>query len=141
MVKWLADACYGFLALNFLWGLTCVIIIWRRLNELSFRSLKAETEFVENLEGLLRERKYDAATEVCDFDFRALPRLCLLMIANRDQAYGQLRQLIAFNVHAIFSAIWKSTRLIGDRDQKWAAAGAVRDGVGHDGGVRPHRDR
>jgi biopolymer transport protein ExbB/TolQ len=102
IVKWLADACYGFLALNFLWGMTCVIIIWRRLNQLSFRSIAAETEFVENIEGLLKERDYKTAAERCDFDFRALPRLCLLMIANREQSYGQLRQLIASNVQRHF---------------------------------------
>ena len=102
MTKWLADACYGFLAINFIWGMTCVIIIWRRLAELSFRSMKAETEFVDDLDGMLREHKFKAAAERCDFDFRALPRLCLLMITNRSQPYAQLRQLISTNVQRHF---------------------------------------
>ena len=98
IVKWLADACYGFLALNFLWGLSRVVLIWRRLNQLSFRSLKAETEFVDDLEGLLNSRQYKEAAERCDFDFRALPRLCLLMLINRNQPYHQLKQTISSNV-------------------------------------------
>ncbi len=102
VVKWLADACYGFLALNFLWGMTCVLIVWRRLSQLSFRSLKAETEFVDGLEELLQEHKYKAAAERCDFDFRALPRLCLLMIANREQPYARLRQMISTNLQRHF---------------------------------------
>lgn len=97
-VKWMADACYLFLALNFLWGMTRVILAWRRLSQLSFRSLKAESDFVDELDELLKTRKYKAATERCDFDFRALPRLCLLMIANRELQFSQLRQLIASNL-------------------------------------------
>ncbi|MDZ4685042.1 MAG: MotA/TolQ/ExbB proton channel family protein [Planctomycetaceae bacterium] len=98
MVKLLADACYGFLALNFLWGLFCVIVIWRRLGQLRFRSAAAETEFVDEMSELLRTKKYAAATERCDFDFRALPRLCLLMLTNREQPYPQLRQLVSTNL-------------------------------------------
>lgn len=95
LVKWLADACYGLLALNFLWGLYCVILATRRLKQLRFRSPAAEAEYVEEIEGLLRDRNYQAATEKSDYDFRALPRLTLLMLANREKEYGQLRQLVS----------------------------------------------
>ena len=95
LVKWLADACYGLLALNFLWGLFCVILVWRRLGELRFRSAVAEAEYVEETDVLLRSRNYQAATEKSDYDFRALPRLVLLMLANREKEYGQLRQLVS----------------------------------------------
>ena len=95
MVKWLADACYGLLALNFLWGLFCVILVWRRLAQLRFRSPAAENEYVEEVEGLLRARDYAAATDLSDYDFRALPRLTLLMLANRDKEYGQIRQIVS----------------------------------------------
>jgi biopolymer transport protein ExbB len=95
LASWLEDASYGFLALNFLWGLYCVILIWRRILQLRFRSLEAETAFVEEIEGLLKARDYNAATERCDYDFRALPRLCLLMLANRQLEYSQLRQLVS----------------------------------------------
>jgi len=102
IINRLADSCYGFLALNFLWGMVCVIIVWRRLSQLSFRTMKAENEFVEHVEGLLRDHKYKDAAEFCDFDFRALPRLCLLMISNRHEPYGQLRQLVGANVQRHF---------------------------------------
>ena len=102
MVNWLANACYGFLALNFLWGLSCVIIIWRRLKQLSFRSIAAEEEFVEGIDELLRERRYKAAAEKCDFDFRALPRLCLVMFTNRERPYAEIRQLVSNNLQRHF---------------------------------------
>lgn len=95
LVSRLADACYGFLALNFLWGLYCVIVIWRRLAQLRFKSPQVEEEFVEDLEGLLRAKNYKTATERCDYDFRALPRLCLLMLTNREKPFAQLRQIVS----------------------------------------------
>ena len=38
LAKTLGDACYGFLTLNFFWGLYCVIMAFRRLWQLSFSS-------------------------------------------------------------------------------------------------------
>lgn len=95
MVQFLADACYGLLAMNFFWGLYCVIVCWRRLRQLQFRSAAAETAFVDEMLDLLRTKKYSIATEKCDYDFRGLPRLCLLMLTNREQPYPQLRQLVS----------------------------------------------
>ena len=95
LTNWLANACYVFLALNFLWGLYCVVLIWRRLLQLRFRSVEAEAEWVDELEGLLKARDYKQATERCDYDFRALPRLCLLMLIHRDEPYAQLRQTVS----------------------------------------------
>jgi biopolymer transport protein ExbB len=95
LAKWLGDACYGFLALNFLFGLYCVILIWRRIRQLRFRNHESEQAFVDELQGHLSARDYDAAIKLCDYDFRALPRMCMLMLAHRDLTFQQLRQLIA----------------------------------------------
>ena len=95
LAKNLGDACYGFLALNFLFGLYSVILVWRRLFELRFRNQKVEGEFIGQMQDLLKARDFDTATKLCDYDYRALPRLCLLMIANRDLPYDQLRHIVA----------------------------------------------
>jgi biopolymer transport protein ExbB len=94
LADYLGNATYGFLALNFLFGLFCVILIWRRLFELRFRRQEAEAEFIDQLQQHLEAGDYDAAAKLCDYDYRALPRLCLLMIANRDMPYSQLRQVV-----------------------------------------------
>lgn len=94
----LGDACYGFLGVNFLFGLYCVIVIWRRLRQLRFRSLEAESAFVEEFLGYLKAKDYNSAVKFCDFDYRALPRVCLLILANRGLSYPQLRQLVTENV-------------------------------------------
>ena len=95
LAKHLGDACYGFLALNFLFGLYCVILIWRRLFELRFRNQAAESEFIGQMQDCLKARDYETATKLCDYDYRALPRLCLLMLANRDLSFDQLRHVVA----------------------------------------------
>ena len=46
----LGDACYGFLALNFLWGLFCVILLWRRVLALRFSSEQSQAQFLGDLQ-------------------------------------------------------------------------------------------
>ena len=92
--QWLEDACYAFLALNFLWGMYCVIVLWRRVKQLRFENEEAETEFVAELQGHLSRKDWEAANELCDYDFRAVPRLTMLILANRELEFTQLRQLI-----------------------------------------------
>lgn len=95
LAKSLGDASYVFLTLNFLFGLYCVIIIWRRLRQLRFRTRQAEASFIEELEGYLDAGDYDAATEICDYDYRALPRTTLVALANRELGFSQLRQVVS----------------------------------------------
>ena len=92
--KLLETACYAFLVFNFLWGMYCVIILWRRVKQLRFGDEQTETEFVEELQGHLGKKDWDAANELCDYDFRAVPRLSMLILANRDLEFTQLRQLV-----------------------------------------------
>ena len=61
LAKHLGDACYGFLALNFLFGLYSVLLIWRRLFELRFRNQNVETEFIGQVQELLKARDFESA--------------------------------------------------------------------------------
>src|SRR5882757_6794314 len=93
LAKMLGDACYGFLALNFLWGLYNVIMGFRRVRELSFGGHEEQTEFVDELMQLLEAGKYAEAEELTSDDPRALPQLVELAVANRQLSYDQLRQV------------------------------------------------
>ncbi len=95
LAAWLGDATYGFLAVNFLFGVFQVIVVWRRVSQLRFRRLEAEAEFTQQLETLLSAGDYDTATQMCDYDYRGLPRLCLLMLAHRNYPFDKLRQFVA----------------------------------------------
>ena len=98
-VNYLADqlaySCYGFLALNFLWGLYCVILLWRRIIRLRFNNEQEQVAFLDELQGHLKSGNLDSAEQMCQSSERALPQLALSVIANRNMAYEELRQMVA----------------------------------------------
>ena len=49
LAKMLGDACYVFLAINFLWGLYNIIMGFRRVKELSFRNHDEQAEFMDEV--------------------------------------------------------------------------------------------
>jgi len=95
----LGDACYAFLGLNFLWGLYCVIIAFRRIFQLSFRNRRKQDEFLEELIDKLDAGQYNAASEMCANDSRALPQLANVAITNRQIGYEPLKQVLTELLH------------------------------------------
>jgi biopolymer transport protein ExbB len=91
----LGNACYGFLTLNFLWGLFCVILLWRRVLALRFSSEQSQTQFMGELQNHLDAGDFDTAAQMCEHEERAMPQLALAAIENRDLGESQIRQLIA----------------------------------------------
>ncbi|MEX2093797.1 MAG: MotA/TolQ/ExbB proton channel family protein [Pirellulales bacterium] len=94
LAKSLGDACYVFLAINFLWGLYNIIVGFRRVKELSFRNNDEQAEFMEQVLEPLRAGHYDTVTEMCDEDVRAVPQLISLAVSSRGLGYDQLRQVV-----------------------------------------------
>jgi biopolymer transport protein ExbB/TolQ len=95
LAQQLGNACYVFLTLNFFWGLYCVIMAWRRVGQLSFRSQQQQADFLEEIMTALHAGKYDAAAELTDGDDRALPKLGHTAIVNRKLGFEPLRQMVA----------------------------------------------
>jgi len=91
----MGNACYIFLGANFLWGLYCVILLWRRVLSLRFINEQAQTEFLRTLQQMLDAGDFEAAKKMCENEPRALPQLALAVIENRDLSESQLRQLVA----------------------------------------------
>jgi len=94
LVMRLGDACYGLLALNFFWGLYCIIMGWRRVAQLSFRSQDQQKAFLDELMQKLHSREFDSAAAQCEDDSRALPQLAHLAIVNRGIGFEPLRHLV-----------------------------------------------
>src|SRR5882724_734833 len=94
LAKHLGDACYAFLAINFFWGLFCVIMAFRRVWQLSFSNRQKRNEFLEELLPKLEAGQYAAASEMCASDARALPQLANVAIVNRHLGYDSLRQVL-----------------------------------------------
>jgi biopolymer transport protein ExbB len=94
LAQMLGNACYGFLALNFLWGLYNVIMGFRRVKELSFGDHDEQAEFVDDVIQKMQGGRFDLVEELCGDDPRALPQLIQLAVGNRQLGYDQLRQVV-----------------------------------------------
>src|SRR4029079_10331774 len=94
LAKHLGDACYGFLALNFLWGLYNVIMGFRRVKELNFGDHDEQAEYVDEVMQNLQAGRFDAVEELTNDDSRALPQLLQLAVVNRQLGYDQRRQVV-----------------------------------------------
>jgi biopolymer transport protein ExbB len=94
LAKTFGDACYVFLAINFLWGLYNIIVGFRRVKELSFRTHDEQAEFMDHLLEPLQAGQFDTVAEMCSDDARALPQLVELAVTNRGLGYDQLRQVV-----------------------------------------------
>lgn len=91
----LEDWCYAFLALNFFWGLYHLVLGFRRIKQLSFKTHDDQAELMDELLPLIDAGQYDAVEELCAEDSRALPQLAYMAVANRELDESKLRQLVA----------------------------------------------
>jgi biopolymer transport protein ExbB/TolQ len=94
LAKSLGDACYGFLTLNYVWGLYNVIMGFRRVRELNFGGHEEQAEYVDEIVQNLQAGNFAAVEELTNDDPRALPQLIDLAVANRDLGYDQMRQVV-----------------------------------------------
>lgn len=89
------DLCYLFLAAVALWGLYCVVVVWRRINQLRFRNDVEQTEFMVGLETYLSSADFGTAKQFCEGDDRVVPQLAGTAIEHKDIEPGKLRHLLA----------------------------------------------
>jgi len=94
LAKMLGDACYGFLAINFLWGLYNIVVGFKRVRELNFGNRDEQAEFMDEVMEPLQAGHYDTVAELCDDDARALPQLIHLASSSRGMGYDQMRQVV-----------------------------------------------
>jgi biopolymer transport protein ExbB len=94
IAKLMGDACYVFLAINFLWGLYNIIVGFRRVKELSFSNHDEQAEFMDQVLEPLKAGQYDAVVSLCNEDVRALPQLVELAVQGRGLGYDQMRQVV-----------------------------------------------
>lgn len=85
---------YASLAAIALWGAFCVIVVWRRVAQVSYSSEEAQEQFLDALDDHLIAGEYEEATKLCDEDDRAMSQIGLLAVTNRDIGYRKIRTLI-----------------------------------------------
>ena len=89
------DACYGGLALVALWGVYCIVVVWRRIAQIRFRNDADQAAFLAAVETPLSQGSFDAAAGLCEGHPKALAQLALFAIRNRDLGYNKVRHLVA----------------------------------------------
>ena len=87
-------ACYLLLALNFLWGMYCIVTAYGRLSRFGFRNRQQQNEFIDELASRLRNRQYAEATEMCEGDVRVLPRSPTRPLPIETWATDEMRQVV-----------------------------------------------
>jgi biopolymer transport protein ExbB/TolQ len=87
--------CYMALALAAIWGAFSIILIWRRVAQIRFRSERAQQEFTDKLDESLAVGDFDSAQALCEGDPRVVPQLCQFALMNRDLGLVKIRHLVA----------------------------------------------
>ena len=88
------NATYFVLGALALWGAWSAVMVWRRVAQMRFRSEEDQTEFLGHLEEPLLRGDFETVAEYCEHDPRAIPRLIMLAVANRDVGFSKVRQLV-----------------------------------------------
>ena len=78
-----------------LWGAFCVIIVWRRVANVRFRTEEEQDAFLDQLDESLQQGDVETAVQFCDGDDRAMSQLALLAVSNRRLGYAKIRTLMA----------------------------------------------
>src|SRR5262245_26327062 len=94
LAKHLGDLCYVFLAINFFWGLYCVVMGWMRVGNFSFRKREEQVEFLDELTKRICNGHHAEAMQLCEDDIRALPQLSLVAIQSRSFGFESMRQAV-----------------------------------------------
>jgi len=94
IVTLVGNLCYGALAIVGLYGVFCVILIWRRIKAIRFRSEGEQTEFLQQVDESLKNGDFQGVAQMCDGDPRAVPQLVSLAVANREIGLDKIRALV-----------------------------------------------
>lgn len=81
-----------------LYGVFCVILVFRRIFAKRFKSPAAAEQFLGELRELLQRRDFDGVAQRCDsppYWSKAVPQLILVALANKSREAGELRRMLA----------------------------------------------
>ena len=95
LVVWLGNSIYGLQFFDAVWGAFCIIVVWRRLAQIRFKSEDQQNDFLDQVLDAVAAGDFDAAAEMCEDDPRIVPQLIYLALSNRDLGYGKVKQLVA----------------------------------------------
>lgn len=66
-----------------LWGIYCMILVWTRVSQKRFRTEAEQDQFLDAVEGHLRQGDFDSIETLCEGNTRAVPMMVALSVKNR----------------------------------------------------------
>ena len=90
----LGYAIYTGLGVIALWGIYCIVQVWRRVAQKQYKTEGEQDEFLDAVEDPLLQGQFDAAVELCMDKPQAMPQLVKLALVNRKVGYQRVRQLV-----------------------------------------------
>lgn len=96
-LTWFGNFIYASLAVSALFGVYCTFLLLRRIKQKRFASEGEAQDFLEELGTEVKNRRFDAAAELCDspdYWAKAVPQLAIVAIQNRDRSPNKLRKLL-----------------------------------------------
>ncbi|MDX1948757.1 MAG: MotA/TolQ/ExbB proton channel family protein [Pirellulaceae bacterium] len=85
---------YGVMALDALWGLYCILVVYMRIAQKRFRTNARQDEWLDALDQPLRRGEFAAAAELCEGDRRAIPQLAAIACAHSHLETEQVQELL-----------------------------------------------
>jgi biopolymer transport protein ExbB/TolQ len=90
----LGSITYLALFLIAVWGAYCLIIVWRRIAQKSFRSEAEQEDFLDQVDASLRRGDLAGLATELEGNLRAVPQLVLTAIENRGLGYERVRDMV-----------------------------------------------
>lgn len=81
-----------------LYGVFCVILVFRRIRQKQFSSGPSAEQFMDEVRGELQQENFDGVTRLCDsppYWSKAVPQLIMVALANSDRDLAALRRILA----------------------------------------------
>ncbi|MFN0020944.1 MAG: MotA/TolQ/ExbB proton channel family protein [Pirellulaceae bacterium] len=97
LLDFVNNSVYGLQAIDALWGTYCIIMIYWRLSQKTFRNERKLDEFLTQLEPAVAAGDFESATAMVEGDNRAVPQLALLAMANSDLELTRVQELVVEN--------------------------------------------
>lgn len=89
---------YAAMAFAATYGLYCIVVLVRRVNQKGFPSGDAENAFLDETSELLEKDDFDGVIELCDTPelwARAVPQLTAVCVENRNKPVKKIKQVAA----------------------------------------------
>ena len=92
--NFISNSVYAALAVDALWGVYCIVVVFMRVSQQQFRRESQQEEFLDAIDAALKMGDFDTVAMQSAGDRRAVPQLAALAAANRSLPLDQMQDLL-----------------------------------------------